>query len=207
MKNIDRNLEILVEFITDYNQEKGYLPSIREMAAHLNIKSTSTINYYINILEKRNILKRNSDNRARAFEIISRKTPKFEPYQSGMINIPLVGNVTAGEPILAVENYENIYTFPVSLFNNTDLFMLTVEGESMINAGINDGDYVVVHKQSYATNGEIVVAMIDYHATIKRFYKENNRFRLQPENDLMSPIYSQDVEILGKVVGLIRKMR
>ncbi len=203
MKKIEQNLERLVEYICDCSSNMNYLPSVREMADYLGIKSTSTISYYLDILNKRGVIKKNPNSKARAFEIVETKKEEDVP----MIKVPLVGTVTCGTPILAVENYESIYSFPQNLFNCQDLFMLQAEGNSMINAGIHNGDYIVVHKQSTAENGEIVVAMVDYHATVKRFYRETGRFRLQPENDSMSPIYTSSVIILGKVVGLIRKMR
>lgn len=203
MKKIEQNLERLVDYICECSENMNYLPSVREMADYLGIKSTSTISYYLDILEKRGVIRKNSNSKARAFEIINTKKEEEIP----MVQVPLVGRVTCGTPILAVENYESIYSFPQNLFNSQDLFMLQAEGNSMINAGIHNGDYIVVHKQSTAENGEIVVAMVDYHATVKRFYRETGRFRLQPENDTMSPIYTSSVIILGKVVGLIRKMR
>lgn len=207
MKKIEQNLSKLMEYICDCSTEKNYLPSVREMANYLGIKSTSTISYYLDILAKRGLIRKNENSKARAFEITEMRKQQEMIDNEPMVQIPLVGTVTCGTPILAVENYESIYSFPQNLFNCQDLFMLQAEGNSMINAGIRNGDYIVVHKQSTAENGEIVVAMIDYHATVKRFYRETGRFRLQPENDSMSPIYTQNVIILGKVVGLIRKMR
>lgn len=205
MKKIEQNLTRLTEYLCDYSTRNNYLPSVREMANYLGIKSTSTISYYLDILQNRGIIKKSVTSKARAFELTELR--RKEAQEERMIKVPLVGTVTCGTPILAVENYESIYTFPENLFNSQDLFMLQAEGESMINAGINSGDYIIVHKQSTAENGDIVVAMIDYHATVKRFYREIGRFRLQPENDNMSPIYTNSVIILGKVVGLIRKMR
>ena len=206
MKKIESNLDKLVEYICKCSTENNYLPSVREMANHLGIKSTSTISYYLDILQNRGVIKKNENSKARAFELTELKKTK-EAENENLIKVPLVGTVTCGTPILAVENYESIYTFPQNLFNAQDLFMLQAEGDSMINAGIRNGDYIVVHKQATAENGEIVVAMIDYHATVKRLYRETGRFRLQPENDSMSPIFTSNVIILGKVVGLIRKMR
>lgn len=210
MRNLENNLKALMDYIVSFNTENGYLPSIREMANHVGIKSTSTINYYINILEQRNLIKRNSQkNKARAFEILNqpqKQATNFQPPYK-LANIPLVGTITAGAPILAVENIDSQYEISPDLFGTGNLFMLRVSGESMINAGIFDGDLIVVHKQQTAENGEIVAALIDDSATVKRFYKEQNRFRLQPENPTMSPIYVDEVTILGKVVGLIRKIR
>ena len=207
MRNLENNLKALMDYIVDFNTQNGYLPSVREMANNVGIKSTSTINYYINILEQRNLLKRNSHNKARAFEIINNQPKQdYQPLHS-LTNIPLVGTITAGTPILAVENIEGQFEFSQDLFGNGDLFMLNVSGESMIDAGIYDGDLIVVHKQQTAENGEIVAALIDDSATVKRFYKEKDCIRLQPENPTMSPIYLDNVVILGKVVGLIRKMK
>jgi repressor LexA len=210
MRNLEANLKLLMEYITDFNMENGYLPSVREMANQIGIKSTSTINYYINILEKRNLIKRNQHSKARAFEIVKeniKKSPENNINPFGLKNIPLLGTITAGTPILAVENIDAEFPMPKELFGSDDLFMLKVKGESMINAGIFDGDLIIVRKQSYAENGEIVAALIDDSATVKRFFKEKDKIRLQPENPTMDPIYVDDVTILGKVVGLIRKMR
>lgn len=210
MRNLENNLKLLMEYIKNFNEDNGYLPSIREMANHIGIKSTSTINYYINILEQRNLIKRNEQkNRARAFEIV-KQTPKMPQYNTafmGMKNIPLVGTITAGQPILAVENIDGEFGFSNDLFGTGDLFMLRIKGDSMIDAGILNNDLIVVHKQSVAENGEIVAVLIDDSATCKRFYKENGRIRLQPENPTMEPIYVDDATILGKVVGLVRNMR
>lgn len=208
MRNLDDNLKKLMDYLIDYNNTNGYMPSIREMAKAIDIKSTSTINYYIDILEKRNLIKRKSRN-ARALEIV-KETPKFVRYNEycpELVNIPLVGTITAGVPILAVENIDSQFGFPDNLFGSDDLFMLNVNGESMIDAGIYNNDIIVVHKQSYADNGEIVAALVDDCATVKRFFKEDGRIRLQPENPTMKPIYCDNVIILGKVVGLVRKMR
>lgn len=210
MRNLETNLKSLMDYIVEFSSTYGYMPSVREMANHIGIKSTSTINYYISVLEQRNYLRRNSSkNKARALEII-RETPKFVRYNEycpEITNIPLVGTITAGKPILAIENIESQFGFPEDMFGSSDLFMLSVTGESMINAGIYNNDIIVVHRQSHAENGEIVAALIDDCATVKRFYKEKDRIRLQPENPTMSPIYCDDCVILGKVVGLVRKMR
>lgn len=210
MRNLETNLKNLMDYIMEFSDNHGYIPSVREMAAHIGIKSTSTINYYIDILEQRNLLKRHSGkNRARALEIV-KETPTFVRYNEycpEITNIPLVGTITAGTPILAVENIESQFGFPEDMFGSTDLFMLNVTGESMINAGIYNNDIIVVRRQNHAENGEIVAALIDDCATVKRFFKEKDRIRLQPENPTMSPIYTDNCVILGKVVGLVRKMR
>lgn len=210
MRNLETNLKNLMDYIMEFSDNHGYIPSVREMAAHIGIKSTSTINYYIDILEQRNLLKRHSGkNRARALEIV-KETPTFVRYNEycpEITNIPLVGTITAGTPILAVENIESQFGFPEDMFGSSDLFMLNVTGESMINAGIYNNDIIVVRRQNHAENGEIVAALIDDCATVKRFYKEKDRIRLQPENPTMSPIYTDNCIILGKVVGLVRKIR
>ena len=210
MRNLETNLKNLMDYIVEFSNTYGYMPSVREMANHIGIKSTSTINYYISILEQRNYLKRNSSkNKARALEII-KETPKFvrfNEYCPEITNIPLVGTITAGTPILAIENIESQFGFPEDMFGSGDLFMLNVTGESMIDAGIYNNDIIIVHKQSYADNGEIVAALIDDCATVKRFFKEKDRIRLQPENSTMSPIYCDNCVILGKVVGLVRRMK
>ena len=169
------------------------------MCRAIKVSSTSTISYYLNKLENNGLIKK-SPNKNRALEIVG-ETINFSDY----VKIPMVGKITAGEPILAVENTEEYFLASPSLFRGDGLFILTVSGESMINAGIFDGDKIVIRQQSSAENGEIVAALIDGMATVKRFYKEDGRYRLQPENDAMGPIYTDHVEILGKVIGLIRK--
>lgn len=191
--------EELLNFIRNHQEEFGYPPTVREMCRAIKVSSTSTISYYLNKLENNGLIKK-SPNKNRALEIIG-ETINFSDY----VKIPMVGKITAGEPILAVENTEEYFLASPSLFRGDGLFILTVSGESMINAGIFDGDKIVIRQQSSAENGEIVAALIDGMATVKRFYKEDGRYRLQPENDAMGPIYTDHVEILGKVIGLIRK--
>lgn len=203
MKKSEQNLEKLTSFIDSYTRKNGYPPSIREMNAELNVSSTSTVKYYLDILEKRNIIKRNHSQN-RAIEII--KKSNIDKYSMNGISIPLIGNITAGAPILAQENFIGTYNFSKDLFNGEEQFMLVVSGDSMINAGIYNGDYIVVKKQNTAENGEIVAALIDDSATVKRFYKEKENIRLQPENPAYSPIISPAIQILGKVVGVVRKI-
>lgn len=191
--------EELLNFIRNHQEEFGYPPTVREMCRAIKVSSTSTISYYLNKLENNGLIKK-SPNKNRALEIVG-ETINFSDY----VKIPMVGKITAGEPILAVENTEEYFLASPSLFRGDGLFILTVSGESMINAGIFDGDKIVIRQQSSAENGEIVAALIDGMATVKRFYKEDGRYRLQPENDTMGPIYTDHVEILGKVIGLIRK--
>ncbi len=206
MKKVDINLNKLYEFLKDYSRENGFPPTVREMAAHLDVKSTSTIAYYLNILEKNGKI-RKSPSKNRALEVLGvEKNDYYNKVNPAFIKVPMLGQITAGAPILAVENHDEVFDLPTSLFNNHDMFMLTVKGESMIEAGIHSGDKIILQKQDYARNGEIVAAMIDGEATVKTFYKENARYRLQPENSSMEPIYTTEVSILGKVIGLIRKM-
>mgnify|MGYP000180654872 FL=1 len=190
--------EKVFNFISEFTKKNSYPPSVREMCAGLGISSTATIVYHLKKLEEQGKLSREKS-RNRAIEVSG---------VSMLSGIPVVGKVAAGIPITATENVEDSLSFSQNLFGDQDeLFILKVQGESMINAGIFDGDKIVVHKQENAENGEIVVAMIDGEATVKRFYKEKNQIRLQPENDFMSPIIVKDVQILGTVVGLIRNYK
>lgn len=174
--------------------DRGLPPSVREICAALGIKSTSTVHKYLNELQECGLIEK-GDKKNRAITLPGERS----------VNIPLLGTVTAGAPILAVEQIESYIPFRAGKASASDFFALHVRGESMINAGILDGDIVVVRKTDYANNGEIVVAMLEDEATVKRFYKENGGYRLQPENDSMEPIYAQNVEILGRVVSLIRE--
>ena len=205
MKNT-KQIDKMMEIIKDYINENGYPPSMREIKKSMNFKSISTVSYYLDKLQAEGLIKKGS-NRNRALEVVGSKTSYIEDElaKPELVTIPVLGTITAGFPVLAVQTCEEYFMVSPNLFKGEDLFMLNVSGESMINAGIYDGDKVVVRKQSTATNGEIVAAMLDGMATVKRFYKENGRFRLQPENDTMSPIYTDDVIVLGKVIGLVRK--
>lgn len=200
--------EQLLEYIKSYQNEFGFPPTVREMCKAIKVSSTSTIFYYLNKLESSNKIKKNP-NKNRALEIVDNMVANIKTISSdvsdNLTRIPVLGTVTCGDPILAVQTSEEYFMVSPTLFRGDDLFMLTAKGESMINAGIYDGDKIVLKQQSYADNGDIVAALIDDSATIKRFYKENNHYRLQPENDTMSPIIVDNVTILGKVVGLVRK--
>ncbi|GAB6170248.1 transcriptional repressor LexA [Clostridium carnis] len=192
----DKQLEIY-EFLKTYTENKGYPPSVREICDAVNLKSTSTVHGHLKRLEKKGLIKRDPT-KPRALEIA-------EMSKKEMLNIPIIGRVTAGEPILATENIEDTFTLPIDYIkHDKDLFMLKVTGNSMINAGINDGDFAIIEKVQTANNGDIVVALIENDATIKTFYKEENHIRLQPENDTLSPIIVDDCSILGKLVGLFR---
>ncbi len=198
-------LESLFDFLVKYKKDNGFCPSVREMCEALKINSTSTITYYLNHLEKQGRIRR-STAKNRAIEIINDKNTQMLEIINSYQPIPVLGNITAGEPILAVENYEEVFYMPTGLFRGDDLFMLTVQGESMIEAGIMSGDRVVVRRQNTANNGEIVAVLIEDSATVKRFFKEKGHFRLQPENASMEPMIFEDVSIIGKVVGLIRNL-
>lgn len=199
--------EQLLEFIKSYQIDNGFPPTVREMCKAIKVSSTSTIFYYLNKLENANKIKKNP-NKNRALEIVDSGVANIKTIstsEENLTRIPVLGTVTCGEPILAVQTSEEYFMVSPTLFKGEDLFMLTAKGESMINAGIYDGDKIVLKQQSYASNGDIVAALIDDSATIKRFFKENGHYRLQPENDTMSPIIVDHVQILGKVVGLVRK--
>ena len=194
----DKQQQIL-EFIKRRILHKGYPPAVREICEAVNLRSTSSVHSHLETLERKGYIHRDPT-KPRAIEITD---DDFNLARREIINIPVVGTVTAGEPILAVENIEEY--FP--MLPNAQTFLLEVKGESMINAGIFDGDMVIVEQQPTADNGDIVVAMIEDSATVKRFYKEDGYYRLQPENDTMDPIIVSEVSIIGKVVGLYRSMK
>ncbi len=188
----------VLEFIIEYKKKNNYPPTVREICSGLKYASTSTAKYYLDKLEKQGKISREKS-KNRAIEIVS-----DENSTDNVLSLDVIGTIAAGTPITAYENVVDTFYFSSHLFKGYDMFCLRVKGESMINIGICNGDYVVVSKQSTAQNGEIVVAMIDSEATVKRFFKENGIIRLQPENNFMEPIYAKNVTILGKVVGLIR---
>ncbi|GAA0069314.1 transcriptional repressor LexA [Clostridium sardiniense] len=189
----------IYDFLKNYTENKGYPPSVREICEAVSLKSTSTVHGHLKRLEKKGLIKRDPT-KPRALEITEFSQPKRE-----MINIPIIGNITAGAPILATENIEDTFTLPIDFIkHNRELFMLKVNGNSMINVGINDNDLAIIERTQIAINGDIVVALIDDTATIKRFFKEKDYIRLQPENDSMDPIIVDDCKILGKLVGIFR---
>lgn len=194
-----KQLEIL-EYIKKQILEKGYPPSVREICDAVHLKSTSSVHAHLETLEKNGYIRRDPT-KPRAIEIID---DEFALQRREVVNVPVIGTVTAGTPILAQENIEGYFPIPVEYLPNAEVFMLKVRGESMINAGILSGDQVIVKRQSTAENGDIVVALLDDSATVKRFYKEDGRYRLQPENDTMDPIFTDQVVIEGKVIGLMR---
>ena len=193
------NQQRILDFIKSEIQTKGYPPSVREIGDAVGLKSTSTVHGHLTRLEKKGLIHRDSM-KPRAMEIVN--DPAFS--RTASVTLPVVGKVTAGIPILAEENIDEFIAIPESMVGEGEHFILNVKGESMIQAGILDGDYLVIRKQPDANNGEIVVAMIDDEATVKRFYKENGHFRLQPENPAMEPFLVDEVVILGKVVSLYR---
>lgn len=197
----------ILNFIKSQTQLKGYPPSVREICKAVDLKSTSTVHGHLAKLEKKEYIRRDPS-KPRAIEILDKyKEFSLNEYVE-IINVPIVGRVTAGEPILAIENIEDTFPLPSHLLKGSDSpFMLTVKGESMINAGIHDGDYILVQQQNVAENGDIVIALLNQEATVKRFFKEKDYIRLQPENDFMAPILTKDVSILGKVIGLYRKLK
>lgn len=190
----------ILDYIKLQILNKGYPPSVRDICEAVNLKSTSSVHAHLETLEKNGYIRRDPT-KPRAIEIID---DNFNLTRREVVNVPLVGKVAAGEPLLAIENVVSYFPIPAEYMPNQELFMLTVKGDSMINAGIFNGDNIIVSKQNAAHNGEIVVALVDDSATVKRFYKEDGHIRLQPENDTMEPIIVSDCEILGKVIGLVR---
>ena len=192
----------ILAYIEQEIRTRGYAPSVREIGEAVGLKSTSTVHGHLTRMEKKGLLRRDAM-KPRAIGLSASLSPFDE--NASLREIPVVGRVAAGTPILAEENIEETMTLPEEMVGSGELFILRVRGESMIQAGIMNDDYIVVHRQMNANNGEIVVAMIDDEATVKRFYKEKGHIRLQPENDTMEPIIVPEVTILGKVVSLIRK--
>ena len=204
----------IYEYICSYTRERGYPPSVREIGAAVGLASPSTVHMHLKVLQERGLIKRDSK-KPRTIEVVDEQRPNQQgvalasPAQDlsdNAMHLPLVGSVAAGVPILAEQNIEETLTLPTSIVGDDSSFILRVHGQSMINAGIFDGDYIVVKEQSDAHDGEIVVALIDDSATVKTFYREKDRVRLQPENDTMQPIYVTNPVILGRVTALIRSM-
>ena len=190
----------ILEYIKQEILQRGYPPAVREICEAVKLKSTSSLHAHLETLEKNGYIRRDPT-KPRAIEIVD---DTFNLQRREMVNVPIVGRVAAGQPILATENVENYFPIPTEMMPNVQTFMLRVQGESMINAGIFDGDLILVQQQSTARNGDMVVALVDDSATVKTFYKEADHFRLQPENDFMDPIIVKEVTILGKVFGVFR---
>lgn len=194
-----KQLEIL-EYIKSQILERGFPPSVRDICEAVHLKSTSSVHSHLETLEKNGYIRRDPT-KPRAIEILD---DSFNLMRREVVNVPIVGRVAAGEPILAEQNIENYFPIPMEFMPNNQTFMLQVRGESMINAGILDGDYVLVEERQTARNGEMIVALIEDGATVKTFYREEGVIRLQPENDSMDPIIVADCTILGKVIGVFR---
>lgn len=203
----------IYEYICEYTRERGYPPSVREIGAAVGLASPSTVHMHLKVLQERGYIKRDSK-KPRTIEVVSdgqedstaRLASPTQNASTNEMHLPLVGRVAAGLPILAEQNVEETLTLPTSIVGDDSSFILRVRGQSMINAGIFDGDYIVVKEQHDAHDGEIVVALIDDSATVKTFYRERDRVRLQPENDTMEPIYVMNPTILGRVTALIRSI-
>ena len=209
---LNKREKAILRFIERQIMTQGYPPSVREIGKAVGLSSTATVHAYLEKLEKQGFIKK-EDKKGRTLKVIKgtdgqplKKENKNFYAQREMVDVPVIGKITAGQPILAVENVTDTFPIPIDFVGNCESFMLTVRGESMIEAGILDGDYILVKKQSNASNGEIVVALIEDEATVKTFYKENGHIRLQPENHTMDPIIVPDCKILGKVAGVFRKM-
>jgi len=200
---LSKKQEEVFNFLKNQIRKKGYPPTVREICDAVNLSSTSTVHAHLETLERKGYIRR-SPTKNRSIEILE---DNFYGFSDQIVSVPIVGQVTAGVPILAQENIEGSFPIPVEYIPNKQTFMLHIKGDSMIKAGIHDKDLIVVSQQRDADNGDIVVALIDDTATVKTFYRENNGYiRLQPANDSFQPIVVKDCEILGKVVGLYRKV-
>ncbi len=198
---ISKKQQEILDYIKNDILNRGFPPAVREICEAVNLKSTSSVHSHLEALEKNGYIRRDAT-KPRAIEILD---DSFNLVRREVVNVPLVGTVAAGEPILAVENIESYFPVPAEFMPAEQSFMLRVKGDSMINAGIFNGDQVLVKQQSTASNGDIVVALVDDSATVKTFYKEDGYYRLQPENDAMDPIIVRgDLRILGKVFGVFR---
>ena len=214
-KTLSKRQMAIYEYILEYTRERGYPPSVREIGSAVGLASPSTVHMHLKVLQERGYIRRDSK-KPRTIEVVSDDAASQEPSpalaspvedaSANVMHLPLVGRVAAGMPILAEQNVEETLTLPTSIVGDSSSFILRVHGESMVNAGIFDGDYIVVKEQQDAHDGEIVVALVDDSATVKTFYRARDRIRLQPENDSMDPIYVDDVTILGRVTALIRSM-
>ena len=212
MTDLNKRERAILKFIEKQIKDKGYPPSVREIGKAVGLSSTATVHGYIAKLTKKGYIKK-EDQKGRTLKVLkggladgNPSIPK--PLYNGkeLVDVPVVGKITAGAPILAVENVTDTFPIPIDFVGNSESFMLTVRGESMIEAGILDGDYILVKRQNNARNGQIVVALIEDEATVKTFYKEKDHIRLQPENSTMKPIIVPNCEILGRVAGVFRKM-
>ena len=200
---ITKKQQEILDYIKNEIVNRGFPPAVREICEAINLKSTSSVHSHLETLEKNGYIRRDPT-KPRAIEIVD---DNFNLVRREVVNVPVIGRVAAGEPLLAIENIENYFPIPAEFMPNAQTFILNVQGESMINAGILNGDHVIVEQCSTADNGDMVVALIDDSATVKTFYKEEGHIRLQPENDYMDPIIVEgDLQILGKVIGVFRFM-
>lgn len=207
LSQLSSRQQAILDYIKQEVRKKGYPPSVREIGEAVGLASSSTVHGHLNRLEKKGLIRRDPT-KPRAIEVLDQDHDLISDLSSQTMMVPLVGKVTAGEPITAVENVEEYFPVPRRMVSPDDsVFILSVRGNSMINAGVMDGDYVVVRQQKTADNGDMIVAMTpENEATVKRFYKEKNMIRLQPENDTMDPIWLPEVTILGKVIGVFREL-
>ena len=212
MTDLNKRERAILKFIEKQINEKGYPPSVREIGKAVGLSSTATVHGYLAKLTKKGYIKK-EDQKGRTLRVLKggladNEKPSPKPLYNGreLIDVPVIGKITAGAPILAVENVTDTFPIPIDFVGNSESFMLTVRGESMIEAGILDGDYILVKRQNSARNGQIVVALIEDEATVKTFYKEKDYIRLQPENSTMDPIIVPDCKILGVVGGVFRKL-
>ena len=212
-KELNNRERDILKFIEKQVSEQGYAPSVREIGKAVGLSSTATVHAYLAKLEEKGYIKKENQ-KGRTLRLLkgmnknANADSNEKPFYSGreLVDVPVIGKITAGAPILAVENITDNFLIPVDFVGNSESFMLTVSGESMIEAGILDGDYILVKRQNVARNGEIVVAMIEDEATVKTFYMEDGHIRLQPENSSMDPIIVPDCQVLGRVVGVFRKL-
>ena len=194
----------ILQYIVQHTETHGYPPTVREIGQAVNLSSSSTVHAHLRTLENAGLIRRDAV-LTRAIRVVAGNTEPFRPKH--IANLPVVGRVAAGRPILAVEDIEDTFPVPKEFLSGGDGFMLRVKGDSMVEDGIMDGDYVVVRQQEAAENGDTVVALVEDEATVKRFYKENGRIRLQPANSSMEPMYFKELDVVGKVVGLVRRMQ
>ena len=212
MTDLNKRERAILKFIEKQINEKGYPPSVREIGKAVGLSSTATVHGYLAKLTKKGYIKK-EDQKGRTLRVLKggladNEKPSPKPLYNGreLVDVPVIGKITAGAPILAVENVTDTFPIPIDFVGNSESFMLTVRGESMIEAGILDGDYILVKRQNSARNGQIVVALIEDEATVKTLYKEKDYIRLQPENSTMDPIIVPDCKILGVVGGVFRKL-
>lgn len=207
MSDLTPKQKEILEYIVREVREKGYPPAVREIGKAVNLKSSSTVYSHLVSLERKGFIRRDPT-KPRAIEVLlpEYRVQTTEINERRIVNLPILGKVAAGSPILAIESVEEFFPLPLDFVQNEECYILQIKGESMIEAGIFDQDYVIVRQQENASNGDIIVALLDNEATVKTFYKEKGHIRLQPENSMLEPIIVKDVKVLGKVIGLFRKM-